>query len=160
VTVYKGNEPSENGGRLASVVDIKMKDGNDKKFGVSGGIGLIASRLTVEGPIVKDKGSFVISARRTYADMFLKLMKDTTLNQAKLYFYDVNAKANYKINDKNRIFLSGYFGKDALGLGNTFGINWGNSTGTLRWNHLFSDRIFSNTSFIFSNYNYNSSFKT
>jgi hypothetical protein len=154
MSVYKGNEPAEYGGRLSSVVDIKMKEGNDKKYSVNGGIGLISSRLTVEGPLVKDKGSFIVSARRTYADLFLKLSKDTTLNKAKLYFYDINAKANYRINDKNRIFLSGYFGKDVLGLGNTFGINWGNVTGTFRLNHLFSDRLFSNTSLIFSNYDY------
>jgi hypothetical protein len=154
MSVYKGNEPAEYGGRLSSVVDIKMKNGNDKEYSVNGGIGLISSRLAVEGPIVKDKGSFIVSARRTYADLFLKLSKDTTLNQAKLYFYDINTKANYRINDKNRIFLSGYFGKDVLGLGNTFGINWGNITGTLRWNHLISDRLFSNTSLIFSNYDY------
>jgi hypothetical protein len=154
VSVYKGNEPSEYGGRLSSVLDIKMNDGNDKKFGVNGGIGLISSRLTIDGPIVKDKGSFIVSARRTYADLFLKLLSDTTMNKAKLYFYDLNMKANYRVNDKNRIFLSGYFGQDVIGLGNTFGINWGNSTGTLRWNHLFSDRLFSNTSLIFSNYDY------
>ena len=154
ISVYKGNEPAEYGGRLSSVLDIKMNDGNDKKFGVSGGIGLISSRLLVEGPLVKDKGSFIISARRTYADLFLKLSHDTSLNKSRLYFYDLNAKANYKIDDKNRIYLSGYFGKDVLGFGNTFGINWGNSTATLRWNHLFSDRMFSNTSLIFSNYDY------
>jgi len=154
ISVYKGNEPAEYGGRLSSVLDVKMNDGNDKKFGVSGGIGLISSRLTVEGPIVKDRGSFVISARRTYADLFLKLSRDTTINKASLYFYDFNAKANYKIDNNNRIFLSGYFGKDVLGLSNTFGINWGNATGTLRLNHLFSDKLFSNTSLIFSNYNY------
>lgn len=154
IAVYMGNEPAEYGGRLSSVVDIKMKDGNDKKYSVDGGIGLISSRLTVEGPIVKDKGSFIVSARRTYADMFLKLSTDTTLNQARLYFYDLNAKANYRINAKNRIFISGYFGKDVLGFGNTFGINWGNSTGTLRWNHLLSDRLFSNTSLVISNYDY------
>jgi len=154
ISVYKGNEPAEYGGRLSSALDIKMNDGNDKKFSVNGGIGLISSRLTVEGPILKDRGSFIVSARRTYADLFLKLSKDTTLNSAQLYFYDVNAKANYKIDSKNRIFLSGYFGKDVLGLSNTFGINWGNSTATLRWNHLFSDRLFSNTSLIYSNYTY------
>ncbi|MDR3653908.1 MAG: TonB-dependent receptor [Paludibacter sp.] len=154
ISVYKGNEPAEYGGRLSSVLDIKMNDGNDKKFGVSGGIGLISSRLTLEGPLVKDKGSFIISARRTYADVFLGLSKDTTINKAKLYFYDLNAKANYRIDDKNRIFLSGYLGQDVLGLSNTFGINWGNSTATIRWNHLFSDQLFSNTSLIFSNYNY------
>ncbi len=154
VSVYKGNEPAEYGGRLSSVLDLKMNDGNDKNFGVSGGIGLISSHLNVEGPIVKDRGSFIISARRTYADIFLKLSKDTTVNKAQLYFYDINAKANYKIDDNNRIYLSGYFGSDVLGLKNTMGINWGNSTVSFRWNHLFSDRIFSNTSFIFSNYDY------
>lgn len=154
ISVYKGNEPAEYGGRLSSVLDIKMNDGNDKKIGVSGGIGLISSRLTLEGPLVKDKGSFIISARRTYADMFLKLSSDTTLNNGKLYFYDFNAKANYRIDNKNHIFLSGYFGHDVLGLSNTFGIKWGNSTATIRWNHLLSDRLFSNTSLIFSNFNY------
>ena len=154
ISVYKGNEPAEYGGRLSSVLDIKMNDGNDKKVGISGGIGLISSRLLIEGPLVKDKGSFTISARRTYADLFLKLSPDTALNQNRLYFYDLNAKANYRINEKNRVYLSGYFGKDVLGFGNTFGINWGNTTATLRWNHLYSDRLFSNTSLIFSNYNY------
>ena len=154
VTLYKGSQPADYGGRLSSVLDIKMNDGNDKKFGVSGGVGLISSRLNIEGPIVKDKGSFMISARRTYADMFLKLSRDSATRQAKLFFYDVNAKANYRINDKNRIFLSGYFGKDVLGFGSTFGINWGNATGTLRWNHLFSEKLFSNTSLIFTNYDY------
>ena len=154
LSVYKGNEPAEYGGRLSSVLDIKMNDGNDKKFGVSGGIGLISSRINVEGPIVKGKGSFLISARRTYADMFLKLSSDSSMHGTKLYFYDLNAKANYKINDKNRIYLSGYFGKDVMGYKDMFGIDWGNSTGTLRLNHLFSDRLFSNTSLIFSNYDY------
>lgn len=151
VSMYKGTQPAEYGGRLSSVLDVKMNDGNNQKFGVSGGIGLISSRLTVEGPIVKNKGSFIVSGRRTYADMFLKLTED--FKDVGLYFYDLNAKANYRINDKNRVFLSGYFGKDVLGI-SSFGIDWGNSTGTLRWNHLFSDRLFSNTSFIFSNYAY------
>ncbi|MFH0896036.1 MAG: TonB-dependent receptor [Bacteroidota bacterium] len=154
LTVYKGGQPAEYGGRLSSVLDIKMNDGNDKKYHVSGGIGLISSRLNLEGPIVKQKGSFAISARRTYADLFLKLSNDSSIRSAKLFFYDMNAKANYKFNDKNRIFLSGYFGNDVLGMGNTMGINWGNATGTFRWNHLFSDRLFSNTSLIFSNYTY------
>jgi hypothetical protein len=160
VTVYKGNEPAEYGGRLSSVVDVKMNDGNNKKIGVSGGIGLISSRLTVEGPIVKNKGSFIISARRTYADAItqglynLHVVRDTMVNNAKLYFYDFNVKANYKLDDKNRVFLSGYFGQDKLGFGNAFGINWGNATGTFRWNHLFSDRVFSNTSLVFSNFDY------
>jgi len=154
VTVYKGNEPSEYGGRLSSVLDIKMNDGNNQQMKVSGGIGLISSRINVEGPIVKGKGSFMLSARRTYADLFLKLSSDTSKSNTKLYFYDLNAKANYQINSNNRVYLSGYFGKDLIALKNTFGINWGNVSGTLRWNHLFSDRIFSNTSLIFSNYDY------
>jgi hypothetical protein len=154
LTLYKGTQPAEFGGRLSSVLDIKMKDGNDKKLSVSGGVGLISSRLNIEGPIVKDKGSFIISARRTYADMFLKLSKDSSTRQARLFFYDLNAKANYRINDKNRIYLSGYFGQDVLGFGTQFGINWGNATGTFRWNHLFSEKLFSNTSLIFTNYDY------
>ncbi len=154
VTIYKGNEPAEYGGRLSSVLDIKMDDGNDKKFAVSGGIGLIDSRLNVEGPIVKDKSSFSVSARRTYADLFLGLSKDTLTKTVKLYFYDLNAKANYQLNDNNRIFLSAYFGKDVLGI-STFGLNWANIAATLRWNHIFNPKLFSNTSLIFSNYNDN-----
>ena len=154
ITVYKGNEPAEYGGRLSSVLDIKMNDGNNQKLGVSGGIGLISSRINVEGPIVKDKGSFMLTARRTYADLFMKLSSDTSKSNTRLYFYDLNAKASYRINNNNRIYLSGYFGKDLIALKNTFGINWGNVSGTLRWNHLFSDRLFSNTSLIFSNYDY------
>jgi hypothetical protein len=152
VTLYKGGMPSQYGGRTSSVLDIKMLDGNDKKFHVGGGVGIISSRLSVEGPIVKNKGSFIISGRRTYADMFLKLTEDFKDNR--LYFYDLNLKANYKINDKNRVFLSGYFGQDNLGLGELFGINWGNATGTIRWNSVLSPKLFSNTSLIFSNYNY------
>ena len=155
MTIYKGGEPADYGGRLSSVVDIKMNEGNNQKYGVSGGIGLISSRLNAEGPIVKGKGSFSISARRTYADMFLKLSKDTLANKSKLYFYDLNAKANYRFNDNNKIYLSGFLGKDVLGLGNSFGLDWVNVTATARWNHLFSPQLFSNTSLIFSNYNYN-----
>ncbi|MES2454589.1 MAG: carboxypeptidase-like regulatory domain-containing protein [Bacteroidota bacterium] len=154
VSVYKGGMPSQYGGRLSSVLDIKMNEGNRKTFTAEGGLGLISSRLKVEGPIVKDKGSFMISARRTYIDAFLALSPDTAVKGNTLYFYDLNAKANYQINDKNTLYLSGYFGRDNLGINETFGFNWGNSTLTLRWNHLFSDRLFSNTSLIYSNYNY------
>jgi len=154
VTVYKGGMPAEYGGRLASVVDVKMNDGNNQHFGGSGGIGLIASRLNLEGPIVKDQGSYTVSGRRTYADLFLKLSHDSTINRNKLYFYDLNAKANYKINDNNRLYLSGYFGRDVLSVADVFGIQWGNSTATVRWNHIYNRRLFSNTSFIYSNYNY------
>ena len=155
VTVYKGSIPAEYGGRLSSVLDIKMNEGNNQKYHVSGGIGLISSKLNVEGPIQKDKSSFLITGRRTYADMFLKLSKDSTLNNSKLYFYDLNAKVNYKINDKNRIFMSGYFGRDVLGVNNSFGFDWGNATATLRWNHIVNSKLFSNTSLIYSNYDYN-----
>jgi len=158
VTLYKGGMPSQYGGRTSSVLDIKMLDGNDKKYHVGGGIGIISSRLSVEGPIVKNKGSFMISGRRTYADLFLKLSENFKDNR--LYFYDLNLKANYKINDKNRVFLSGYFGQDNLGLGDLFGINWGNATGTIRWNSVISPKLFSNTSFIFSNYNYKIAFNS
>ncbi len=155
VTIYKGDMPAQYGGRLSSLLDIKMNDGNNKNYKVSGGIGLISSRLNIEGPIVKDKGSFMISARRTYADLFLKLSKDSDVNKSILYFYDINAKANYQFGEKNKLYLSGYFGKDDLGYSNQFGIRWGNTTATLRWNHIFSSKLFSNTSFIYSNYNYN-----
>lgn len=155
VTLYKGGQPAQYGGRLSSVLDIKMKDGNDKKFGAEGGIGLISSRLKLEGPIVKNKGSFTVAGRRTYADLFLKLSNDTSVRQAKLYFYDLNLKANYRINENNRIYLSAYFGQDVLGLADLFSFDWGNATATIRWNHLINSKMFSNTSLIYSNYNYN-----
>ncbi len=154
ITVYKGGMPAEYGGRLSSVVDIKTNDGSNQEFGVSGGIGLISSRLNAEGPIVKNKGSFNISARRTYADLFLALSKDSSIKNNKLYFYDLNGKANYKINDKNRLFLSIYNGRDNLGFGGRFGIDYGNTTAALRWNHIYNSRLFSNTSLIYTNYNY------
>lgn len=153
-TLYKGGMPAKYGGRASSVMDIKTIDGNSKKLGVKGGIGLISSKLTVEAPIVKDKGSFVVSGRRTYADVFLKLSRDKELRDNKLYFYDLTAKANYSISDKDRIFISGYFGRDNLAFGQTFSFDWGNKTGTLRLNHIFSDKLFSNTSLIFSDYSY------
>jgi TonB dependent receptor/CarboxypepD_reg-like domain/TonB-dependent Receptor Plug Domain len=152
--IYKGGMPAQYGGRLSSVIDIKMKDGNAKKLDVAGGIGLIASRISIGAPIVKDKGSFTISARRTYADVFLALQKDTGQGKRSLYFYDVNLKANYKVSKKDRVFLSGYFGKDFLKLSKDFSADWGNATGTLRWNHVFGNRMFSNTSLIYSAYNY------
>jgi hypothetical protein len=151
VTIIKGISPAQYGGRLSSVLDVKMKEGNNQKFAVAGGIGSISSRLSVEGPIVKDKGSFIVSGRRTYADVFLKLTEDFKDNT--LYFYDFNVKANYKISDKNRIFLSGYFGRDKMSIG-AFGLDWGNRTGTLRWNSLLSPKLFSNTSLIYSKYSY------
>ena len=156
VTLIKGNSPANYGGRLSSVLDVKMNEGNDKKFNVKGGIGIISSRVSVEGPIQKEKSSFLVTARRTYADVFLKATKDFKDN--KLYFYDLNTKANYRINDKNRLFVSGYFGRDVLGVGKDLGIDWGNKTATLRWNSLISNKLFSNASFIYSDYNYDINF--
>jgi hypothetical protein len=153
-TLYKGNMPAEYGGRLSSVLDIKMKDGDDKSYSVGGGIGLIASRLYIEGPIVPDKGSFLITARRTYADLFLRASKDTNINKDQLYFYDINVKASYRITPKDRIFLSGYFGRDVLSFNNAFGINYGNATGTFRWNHIINDRLFSNLAVIYNNFSW------
>lgn len=154
VALYKSGIPAEYGGRASSVMDVKMRDGNNKRFGASGGIGLISSRLTVEGPIVKDKGSFILSGRRSYADIFLKLADDPSLQNTTLYFYDLNAKANFKFSDKDRVFVSGYFGRDDFLLDDQFGFDWGNATGTVRWNHVFSDKLFSNTSFIYSKFDY------
>ena len=153
VTLIKGNAPAQYGGRLSSVLDVKMKDGNNQNLNVNGGLGLISSRISVEGPLQKDKSSFIISGRRTYVDAFLLLSE--TFKDNILYFYDLNMKANYKIDNKNKLFISGYFGKDELGLKNLAGIKWGNNTGTIRWNRIVSNRLFLNTSFIFSNYNYN-----
>jgi hypothetical protein len=162
ITVYKGGMPAQYGGRLSSVLDIKMNDGNNQDFDVSGGVGLISAKLNIEGPLQKDKSSFLITGRRTYADMFLKLSDEYKDNS--LYFYDLNAKVNYILGEKDRIYLSGYFGKDKLGASfgddQGFGLDWGNATATLRWNHIFNNNLFSNTSLIFSNYNYKVSIKT
>jgi hypothetical protein len=162
ITVYKGGMPAQYGGRLSSVLDIKMNDGNNQNYDVSGGVGLISAKLNVEGPLQKDKSSFLITGRRTYADMFLKLSPEYKDNS--LYFYDLNAKVNYILGEKDRIYLSGYFGKDKLGASfgddQGFGLDWGNATATVRWNHIFNNNLFSNTSFIFSNYNYNVSIKS
>lgn len=154
VTVYKGGMPAQYGGRLSSVLDIKMNDGNNQDYSVSGGIGLISAKLNVEGPIQKDRSSFLVTARRTYADVFLKASSDSTVNSSKLYFYDLNAKVSYELGDNDRLYISGYFGQDKLGFGDQFAINWGNATATARWNHIFSKKLFSNTSLIYSNYDY------
>jgi CarboxypepD_reg-like domain/TonB-dependent Receptor Plug Domain len=151
-TIIKGNSPSQYGGRLSSVLDVRMREGNDKKFQTTGGIGAISSRLSIEGPIQNEKSSFMISGRRTYVDMFLKATPDFKDNQ--LYFYDLNAKANCRINKDNRLFVSGYFGRDKLGFGDAIGIDWGNKTGTLRWNSIMNSKLFSNTSLIYSDYSY------
>lgn len=152
VTLYKCAMPAQYGGRLSSVEDIRMNDGNSKGYHVGGGIGLISSRLNVEGPLGSDKGSFLVAGRRTYADAIVNLFRNDM--DRKLYFYDLNLKANYRLSRKDRVFLSGYLGKDKLSLGDDFGLDWSNKTSTLRWNHLFSSKVFSNTSLIYSDYNY------
>ena len=150
--VYKGGIPANFGGRLASVLDVRMKDGNAKKFSASGGIGILSSRLTLEGPIQKGKSSFMVSGRRSYFDAFFPLSnrtKDVIAN-----FGDLNVKTNFTLGTKDKLFVSGYIGADNLGTGNLFGLGWGNQTATIRWNHIFSPKLFSNTSLIFSRYNY------
>jgi len=154
VEVYKGGMPARYGGRLASVVDIKMNEGNNKSFSGSGGIGLISSRLTLEGPLAKDKASFIVSGRRTYADLFLRLSNDDEIRDNRLYFYDLNAKTNVTLGKNDRLFLSGYFGKDVLNVGNNFGFSWGNATSTLRWNHIFNSKLFLSTTLLYSQFNY------
>ena len=154
LSIYKGNSPAQYGGRLSSVLDIKMNDGNNQNYKVGGGIGLIASHVSVEGPIQKGKSSFLLTGRRTYADAFLKLSNDENLNKNTLYFYDLNAKLNYTLSGKDRLYVSGYFGRDKFGINDLFSLDWGNATGTVRWNHLFSEKLFSNTSLIYSKYNY------
>lgn len=154
IDIYKGGIPAKYGGRLSALLDVRMKDGNSKKFSGSGGLGIISSRLTLEAPINKGKGSFIISGRRTYADLFLKLSKNEDLKNNQLYFYDFNVKGNYVLNEKNRLYASGYFGRDVLGLAGLFGFNWGNATGTLRWNHVYGPKLFSNITFIYSNFDY------
>jgi len=154
VKLYKGDIPASAGGRLSSLLDVRMKDGNSKHFEGTGGIGNISSRLTLEGPLFAKKGSFLVSGRRTYADIFLPLAKDTAIHDNSLYFYDLNGKFNYTLNDNNRFYLSAYNGKDVFA--NDFaGMTFGNRTLTARWNHLFSKKLFSNFSFINSRYLYN-----
>jgi hypothetical protein len=156
ITVYKGGIPAAYGGRAASVLDITMNNGNNKKFSFSGGIGLVASRLTLEVPLIREKMSLMISGRRTYGDLFAKAIFPERLvsDDMEFYFYDLNAKLNYSINHRNRIYLSGYFGKDVFELQDNLGTTWGNTTGTFRWNHLFSEKLFSNTSLVYSKYDY------
>ena len=150
VKLYKGGIPAKYGGRLSSVLDIYQKEGNNKEFDVSGGIGLVSSRLLIEGPIKKEKISFLIGGRSSYAHLFLPLFD----NDNTAYFYDLNTKINYRIDDRNSIFFSGYFGKDVFGISDNFVNTYGNKVGNLRWNHLFSDKIFSNLSLIYSDYFY------
>jgi hypothetical protein len=154
VKLIKGSAPPKYGGRLSSVLDIQMNEGNSKEFAGNGGIGLAFSRLALQGPINKGRGSYLFSGRRTYADLLLKLSPDEEIKDSRLYFYDFTLKANYKLGEKDRLFLSGYFGRDRLGFRNDFNILWGNRTATLRWNHIFNGKLFLNTSLIYSNFDY------
>ncbi|HMC98095.1 MAG TPA: TonB-dependent receptor, partial [Flavobacteriales bacterium] len=162
IELIKGGMPANYGGRISSVLDINMKEGNDKSFHGQGGIGLIASRFTFEGPIVKDRSSFIVSARRTYIDVLTKPFAKPggALTGTGYYFYDLNAKANYRLSDKDRFYLSGYFGRDVFDFkGNApgdpnFRIPWGNATVAARWNHVFGPQLFLNTTATFSNYTF------
>ena len=163
VEFYKGGFPAKFGGRLSSVVDVSLKDGNNQKFSGSGGIGLIASRLTLEGPIKKGKSSYIISGRRTYFDIFTRAYNEYKADDPEwnpipdYYFYDLNAKVNYQLDSNDKLYLSGYFGRDVFGFNRNnfnFNFNWGNATGTARWNHSFSPRLFLNTTATYTNYNY------
>lgn len=161
VSLIKGGMPAQYGGRLSSVVDVAMKDGNMNKYHVEGGLGLIASRLSVEGPIKKDKASFMVSARRTYIDALVKpfIPKTNNFSGSGYYFYDLNTKVNIKFSEKDRLYLSGYFGRDVFDFNNEkqsfkVGIPWGNSTATLRWNHVFGNKMFANTSLVYNDYKF------
>ncbi len=150
LTLYKGGIPARYGGRISSVLDIYQKDGNKREYHASGGIGLVASRLLLEGPIKKDQASFLIGGRSSYAHLFLPLFDNDNI----AYFYDLNAKLSYNLNDNNRLYLSGYFGRDVFEISDSFANSFGNTTLNLRWNHLFSDKLFSNLSLIYSDYYY------
>jgi len=150
IKLYKGGIPARYGGRVASVLDIYQKEGNNKEYHVNGGIGLISSRVLAEGPIKKERGSFLIGGRASYAHLFLKLAN----NDNSAYFYDLNTKLSYKLNDNNNVYLSGYFGRDVFSINDSFSNLYGNSVVNLRWNHLFNDKLFSNMSMIYSDYYY------
>jgi len=155
INLYKGGMPAKYGGRVASVLDVRQKDGNSKDFHIKGGVGLISSRLLVEGPIKKDKASFLVAGRTSYVNLFLKAMK----NDNRISFYDLNTKISYEIDENNRLFLSGYFGKDKFSIGKFLNNSYGNNTFNLRWNHLFNSRLFSNLSLVYSKYDYRLDFK-
>ena len=164
-TLIKGGMPSSYGGRISSVIDVSMKEGNNKRFQVDGGIGLISSRVTLQGPIQKNKSSFLIGARRTYAfDVAQPLLNKSDFKGTNYNFYDLNLKANYIFSDKDRLFVSGYFGRDVFVYNNSENqsnvrMPWGNATTTLRWNHLFSNKLFMNTTLVFNDYNFAFNFK-
>ncbi len=161
ISLIKGGMPAQYGGRLSSVLDISMKDGNMKNFQAEGGIGSISSRLAIQGPVVKDKASFMVSGRRTYIDALVKpfIKKGSQFYGSGYYFYDLNAKFNYKFSNKDRLYISGYFGRDVFDFVNNqrqFDVNipWGNATMTARWNHVFNKKLFMNTTFVYNDYDF------
>ncbi|MEY3941744.1 MAG: hypothetical protein RIR07_630 [Bacteroidota bacterium] len=154
VTLYKGGMPSNYGGRLSSVLDVRQKEGNSERFAAQGGIGLLSSRLTVEGPLVKRKASFMVSGRRSYFDLFLPFTGNLELQNTTIYFYDVNAKVNATLSDKDRVFASMYFGRDQFGAQDLFDFGWGNWTSTLRWNRSVNSKLFFNATAVYSDYTY------
>ncbi len=158
VKLYKGGIPPRYGGRIASILDVRMKEGNNKEYEFNGGIGTIFSRFAVEGPIIKEKASFIVAGRRSYADILARPFTDIFDEGAQLYFYDLTLKTNFNISQKDRIFLSGYLGRDVFKFDARQGFSWGNNTATLRWNHLFSEKIFSNFTLFFSDYDYELAF--
>ncbi|WP_341835477.1 TonB-dependent receptor [Chitinophaga pollutisoli] len=158
INLIKGGFPAEYGGRTASVLDIRMKDGNNQKFGMTGGIGNIFSRLALEGPIQKDKSSFIIAGRRSYMDVLMKPFLKGDMKDTKLYFYDLTAKVNFQLNKNNSLFVSGYFGRDVFGFGKEANMNWGNNTASLRWNHIFNNRLFMNLTTYYTKYDYSLKF--
>jgi len=159
-SLIKGGMPAYYGGRISSVVDVQMKEGNNKNYAVEGGIGLIASRLTVQVPIEKERSSFMVSGRRTYAfDLAQPALKDSDFEGTNYYFYDLNAKVNYIFSDKDRLYLSAYFGRDVLNYNSRerdfeFRMPYGNATATVRWNHLYNDKLFMNVSAIYNDYDF------
>jgi len=154
INLIKGGFPAEFGGRTSSVLDIRMKDGNNQNTTVTGGISNVFSRVAVEGPIKKDQSSFIVAARRSYIDILMKPFLKSDMKDTKLNFYDITAKANFKLNKNNNLFISGYLGRDVFGFGSQVNMNWGNKTATVRWNHVFSNRLFLNFTTFYSNYDY------
>ena len=161
VSLIKGGMPAQYGGRLSSVLDVSMKEGNTNKFQTEGGIGLIASRFSIQGPIKKDRASFIVSARRTYIDALVKpfVKKSSNFYGSGYYFYDMNAKINYRFSEKDRLYLSGYFGRDVFTFKNTeqsfkANIPWGNGTATVRWNHVFNPKLFANATLVYNDYHF------
>jgi hypothetical protein len=152
--LYKGGIPAQFGGRLSSIMDVRVKDGNSRKLSGSAAVGLLAAKVSLEGPLLRDKASFILAARRSYAGYYLRFAPDEEQRENNVYFYDYNAKMNFTLSEKSRLFVSAYLGRDVFKFGNDFRMDWGNATTTLRWNYIFNKRLFVNTTGIFSNFDY------